>query len=140
MWTVLIFSAVQVFVVVQWRVRQGAWQAVTKPDRSLASFVYARWRNWAQTLEPAGTRLMVALPINEPLAAFVRTPKERRVELRHLNDLPATAERAVQSLDGWLIVPVNYFSGREEGVEKRTWILNGDEQSQFSVAAYRRLQ
>jgi hypothetical protein len=139
-WTIAIFSSLQVFVVVQWRSPQAAWRAVTAPDHTLAHFVYHRWRDWTRTLDPAGSGITLALPINEPIAAFTRMGDGRLIALQRMKALPATAESAVQSLDGWLVVPVGYFNGREGRVEKRVWILNGDEQSQFSLAAYRRLE
>ncbi|MBI2497509.1 MAG: hypothetical protein HYV75_06185 [Opitutae bacterium] len=117
---------------------QSGWQAVVHPERALSYSVFAQTRGWARTLAPAGGTLHVALPVNRPLAAFMRTGTDRRVELQALSALPATAAAAVQSLDGWLVVPARHFAGREGGVEKRTWLFYGDEKSPFSLAAYRR--
>ncbi len=139
LWTVAVVSALQVFAVVQWRVNQAAWQAVTRPNRALSHFVYHHWRDWGATLGPAGSPLTLAQPINQALAAFVRVDPARRIELRHLAAQPATAEAAVRSLDGWLVVPARFFAGRESHVEKRVWFFNGDEASEFSLAAYRRI-
>jgi len=139
-WTVALFAAVQVFAVVQWRARQAAWPAQNNPDHTMAHFVYQRWRNWALALPDAGASITIALPQNEPLAAFMRLDAVRRIELTRLDALPATAELAVQSLGGWLIVPAKYYSGCEGRVEKRVWLFNDDEDNWYSLAAYRRME
>jgi hypothetical protein len=119
---------------------QAGWSAVARPDQALGFSVFVQTRGWLRTLEPAETELRVALPVNRPLAAFLRTVPERRVTLAKLSALPATAEAAVESFDGWLIVPVAQFVGHEGRVEKRTWLFSHDEESPFSLAAYRRLR
>ncbi len=119
---------------------QAGWPAVAQPERGLGFSVFSRVRQWTHTLDPAGTTLHVALPVNQPLAAFVRLGDGRRVELQCQSALPTTAETAVQKLDGWLIVPVKQFAGREGRVEKRTWLFFGDAGSPFSLTAYRRLR
>jgi hypothetical protein len=69
----------------------------------------------------------------------VRTGDSRRVDLQRLSALPATAAAAVQNISGWLVVPARHFAGREGRVEKRVWLFYGDENSPFSLAAYRRV-
>ena len=119
---------------------QAGWPAATHPERGLSFTVFSQVRQWTRSLGPATASLHVALPVNQPLAAFVRLGDGRRVELLRLSALPATAEAAVQNLDGWLIVPVRQFVGREGRVEKRPWLFFGDETSPFSLVAYRRLR
>lgn len=119
---------------------QAGWAAIARPERALGFTVFSQVRQWARSLEGPNTSLHLALPVNQPLAAFVRTGGGRRVELRRQSALPATAEAAVQAIDGWLVVPARQFSEREGRVEKRVWHFFGDESSPFSLAAYRRLQ
>ena len=118
---------------------QAGWPAVTSPGRGLGYAVFSQVRQWGQTLDPFDETLQVALPVNQPLAAFLRTGDARRIELRRLSQLPATAELAVQDSSGWLVVPAQHFSGREGRVEKRMWLFSGDENSPFSLAAYHRV-
>ena len=54
--------------------------------------------------------------------------------------LAATAEAAVDSNGGWLVVPAGRFKGREGRVFGQTWLFNGEGDSMHSLAAYRRLQ
>lgn len=118
---------------------QAGWPAVASPGRGLGFVVFSQVRQWAQTLDPSDETLRVALPVNQPLAAFLRTGDARRIELRRLSQLPATAESAVQDSSGWLVVPAQHFAGREGRVEKRLWLFSGDENSPFSLAAYHRV-
>jgi len=120
-------------------VYQAGWPAVAHPEQGLSYTVSGQIRQWIRTLDSAAAPLDVALPVNQPLAAFLRTSEGRRIELRHLSAQPATAELAVRDCAGWLIVPARYFAGHEGRVEKRTWFFFGDEASPFSLAAYRRL-
>ncbi len=140
-WAVVVISALQVFVVVQWRPGQVAWQAMTNPDRFMPYYIYHRWREWAATLEPAGSPLIVALPINRPLAAFYRQREERKVQLaRELDDRIGTAEKFLQDKPGWIIVPATRFMGAEGLVQGRAFrFLQQDGRSPYSLAAYRRL-
>ncbi len=119
---------------------QAGWPAAAHPERGLSFTVFSQVRQWTRSLDPAAAPLHVALPVNQPLAAFVRVGDGRRVELQRQSALPATAEAAVQNLDGWLLVPVRQFAGREGRVEKRPWFFYGDEASPFSLVAYRRLR
>ena len=119
---------------------QAGWPAAAHPERGLSFTVFSQVRQWTRSLEPTSAPLRVALPVNQPLAAFVRVGDGRRVELQRLSALPATAEAAVQNLDGWLVVPVRQFAGREGRVEKRPWLFFGDAASPFSLVAYRRLR
>jgi hypothetical protein len=117
---------------------QSGWSAVAQPARALGFSVFVQTRGWVRTLEPATAGLEVALPVNRPLAAFLRGYPPRRVTLRSLAALPATAEAAVAATDDWLVVPANFFAGHEGRVEKRTWLFAGAAGSPFSLAAYRR--
>ena len=139
-WVFVGVCAATVFWTATTNTHQAGWAAVARPDRALGFAVFSQVRQWAGSLEAPNTPLHLALPVNQPLAAFVRTGDGRRVKLRRLSALPATAETAVREIDGWLIVPARQFSGREERVEKRVWLSFGDEGSPFSLAAYRRLQ
>lgn len=118
---------------------QAGWPAAMQPQQGLSFTVFSQVRQWTRTLDPSSATLLVALPVNQPLAAFLRTGEARRVELRRLSEQPPTAELAVRQLEGWLVVPAGHFSGREGRVEKREWLFFGDAKSPFSLAAYRRL-
>ena len=118
---------------------QAGWSAVRQPERALGYTVYRQVRAWTRALDSGEAPLRVALPVNQPLAAFLRTEENRRVELQTLAQLPVTAEAAVQPWSGWLVVPARHFAGREGRVEKRTWFFYGDENNFFSLAAYRRV-
>lgn len=139
-WVFVGVCSATVFWTATTNTHQAGWAAVARPDRALGFTVFSQVRQWADSLEGLNTPLHLALPVNQPLAAFVRMGDGRRVELRRLSALPTTAEAAVREIDGWLIVPARQFSGREERVEKRVWRSFGDESSPFSLAAYRRLQ
>jgi hypothetical protein len=139
-WAFVAFCTVTIFWNSTLHTYQAGWPAVAHPERGLSFTVFSQVRQWTRSLDPATAPLHVALPVNQPLAAFVRLGDGRRVELQRLSALPATAEVAVQNLDGWLIVPVRQFVGREGRVEKRSWLFFGDEASPFSLVAYRRLR
>lgn len=118
---------------------QAGWPAVRQPQHGLSYTVFSQVRQWTRTLGPASAPLRVALPVNQPLAAFLRIDDVRRIELRRLSQQPPTAEQAVQDLSGWLVVPARHFAGREGRVEKHSWFFFGDENSPFSLAAYHRM-
>ena len=138
-WGLVICCVVATFGNITWQAYQAGWPAVAHPERGLSYVVFSQVRTWSHRLEPAEDSLHVALPVNQPLAAFVRTGDSRRIELQHLSTLPATAEAAVQNISGWLVVPARHFAGREGRVDKRIWLFYGDENSPFSIAAYRRV-
>ena len=137
-WTIMAFGTAVIFWSGNTRTYQAGWPAAAHPERGLGFTVTAQIRQWVRTLDSTREPLRVALPVNQPLAAFVRLGDARRVELRSLAQLPGTAEAAVSGGDGWLVVPAGHFAGREGRVEKRTWFFFGDEKSPFSLAAYRR--
>ncbi len=118
---------------------QAGWAAVAHAERGLSFTVFSQIRAWLPVLDPSDATLQVALPVNQPLAAFLRLDNARPVKLRRLSELPPTAEAAVQDLDGWLVVPARHFSGHEGRVDRRLWFFYGDRDSPFSLAAYRRL-
>ncbi len=118
---------------------QAGWPAVIRPERGLSYTVFGQVRHWTLSLAPADEALHVALPVNQPLAAFLRTGAPRTVELQKLSALSPQAESAVKDFAGWLVVPARHFAGREGRVEKLLWLFGGDENSPFSLAAYRRV-
>lgn len=132
-WAVALVSAAEVFVTVQVRTSQAAWQAFIRPERSSSYFYYNHWRAWSGQLDQPGEALRVALPINSALTAFYRQDPPRRVVLESLAGQSAvTAEAAVGASPGWLAVPLGQFQGREGRVMGRT--------SPFNLAAYRALR
>jgi len=132
-WVVVLVSAAEVFVMVQARTSQAAWPALTQPERSASYFYYRNWRTWAVQLDQADAPLRLAFPIDHALASFYRLDPPRPVVIEHLSDIKAmTAEAAVGSAPGWLVVPLEQFMGREGRVMGRTGL--------FNLAAYRRLQ
>lgn len=133
LWTALVLSAGQVFAVVQWQTSQAAWQAVMQPERAAPYETYMRWRVWTGQLDQPAEPLRVAFPPNHPLASFYRLSPPRRVIIEPLSRLPAgTAEEALGSDAGWLVVPLEHFQGREGRVMGRTGL--------YDLAAYRRLR
>lgn len=132
-WAVVLVSAAEVFVMVQARTNQAAWPALTQPERSASYFYYRNWRTWAGQLDRADAPLRLAFPIDHALASFYRLDPPRSVAIERLSDIKAlTAEAAVGSAPGWLVVPLEQFMGREGRVMGRTEL--------FNLAAYRKLQ
>jgi hypothetical protein len=131
-WTVVVLSAADVFVTVQLRANQAAWQAWTRPERAASYYNYIHWRIWAAELDKPARPLRAAFPIDRPLAAFFRTATHRPVEFMQLSALSTpTAEAAADS--AWLVVPLEKFIGREGRVMGRT-------NPAFGLAAYRALE
>ncbi|HEX7631432.1 MAG TPA: hypothetical protein VF388_04810, partial [Lacunisphaera sp.] len=125
-------SAVQVFLGVQLRANQAAWQAWTRPERASSYYEYSHWRSWFAELDHPEEPARVAFPIDRPLAAFFRGAPSRQIELRQLSTLTApTAEAAAGA--GWLVVPLDRFQGQEGHVLGRT-------NPAFGLAAYRALE
>ena len=132
-WAVLIVSGLEVFVVVQGRTSQAAWQALRRPERSASYHIYSHWRAWAGQFDQPAEPLRLALPIDRALASFYQLAPPRRVVLERLSSLPAgTAEAAVGIAPGWLVVPLEQFMGREGRVMGR---IGGSD-----LAAYRTLR
>lgn len=132
-WAVVLVSAADVFFMVQARASQAAWPALTQPERSASYFYYRNWRAWAGQLDQADAPLRLAFPIDHALASFYRLDPPRPVAIERFSDLKAlTAEAAVGSAPGWLVVPLEQFMGREGRVMGRTGL--------FNLAAYRQLQ
>ena len=120
---------------------QSGWPAIVRPAQSAGSFVYESWRAWSAGLDRPGEPLRPALAVNAPLAAFYRQETPRRVVPEKLSALPAgPAEAVVRPGEGWLIVPVAQFIGREGRVMGRTWLYDGDEHHPYSVVAFRALR
>jgi len=140
LWAMIVASQLQVFVAIQCLTNQGAWQAVSRPDRALGHFVYSHWRHWADQLDDTDKPLRLAFPINHIISAFYRMYPERKVRLEKFSELNAdTAGKAVEENDGWLLVPINRFKGREGRVYGRTWLFNGEADALYGVAAFRKL-
>lgn len=132
-WVVVLVSAAEVFVLVQARAGQAAWPALTQPGRSASYFYYRNWRTWAGQLDQPDAPLRLAFPIDHALASFFRLDPPRPVVIERLSDIrDLTAEAAVGSAPGWLVVPLEQFMGREGRVMGRTGL--------FNLAAYRKLQ
>lgn len=122
------------------RTYQAGWPAITAPQRAWSFVVFASWRSWSRELAPLDEPLHLALPVNRPLAAFLRLPEDRPVRLHSLEALRGkSAAEAVAGLDGWLVVPAAFFAGSGSGVERRAWTYRGDPAHEFSLAAYRRV-
>jgi hypothetical protein len=137
-WGGVIFCTAVTFGNITVQAYQAGWSAAMHPERGLSYAVFSQVRIWSHRLDPIDAPLHVALPVNQPLAAFLRTGDNRRIDLMRLSGLPGTAEAAVSNLSGWLVVPARHFAGREGRVEKRVWLFYDDENSPFSLAAYRR--
>ena len=119
---------------------QAGWKTVTSPGRSLNYFVAESWRQWAQSLDHPAAPFTLALPEERPIAAFYRQSPRREVGFRPEPDgSAATAEQLVQGRPGWLIVPAARLLGREGRVTASVWLFEGDENSPYSLAAYRAL-
>jgi hypothetical protein len=98
------------------------------------------WREWSQRLDRPNTPFLLALPEQRPIAAFYRQPSRREVAFRpEPGNGPATAEDLLRGETGWLIVPAARLLGREGRVAASVWLFKGDENSSFSLAAYRTL-
>jgi hypothetical protein len=140
LWVMIVASQLQVFIAIQCLTNQDAWQAVSRPDRALGHFVYSHWRQWAHQLDDTDKPLRLAFPINHIISAFYRMYPERKVRLEKFSELnTATAEKAVEENDDWLLVPINRFKGREGRVYGRTWLFNGEADALYGVAAFRKL-
>ncbi|MEO6994505.1 MAG: hypothetical protein ABI273_12810, partial [Lacunisphaera sp.] len=140
-WVVIIASTAQVFAFVQLRTYQAAWQVVTKPEQSMATILYHEWRTWADGLDQSGTPLRLAFPINYADGVFYRLATPRRATVERFSNLDgSTAEAATANTDSWLVVPAFTFKGREGRVIGKTWLFKGEENSAYSVAAYRALR
>jgi hypothetical protein len=131
-WAVVVISAVDVFLNVQGRANQAAWQAWTRPERAFSYYNYSHWRDWAADLDEPAKPLRVAFPIDRPLAAFFRSAMPRDVQLAQLSALTETTAEAAVGV-GWLVVPLEKYLGREGRVLGR---IN----PAFELAAYRSLK
>lgn len=120
---------------------QSGLPAIRQPTRSFGGYMYQRWRDWLEVLEPAAGPLRPALPVNALMAAFVRRDAAQPVVPGRLSLLDGrTAAECVRPGDGWLVVPAGFFVGREGAVFGRTLLLGSDGTSPFSLAAYRALR
>jgi hypothetical protein len=141
LWVVIVASTVQLFTFVQSRAYQAAWQVVTKPGSSMATILYGHWRTWADKLDRPDAPLRLAFPINYAEGVFYRLNKSRRATVERFSDLNGlSAEAAAANTSDWLIVPAFTFKGREGRVFGKTWLFKGEENSAYSVAAYRALR
>lgn len=139
-WALVTLAAMDVCWTVTMHQHQGGWKSATHPTRSLGSFVTRGWSEWSRGLGRPDEPLLLALPEERPISAFYRQWPPRTVEfLSARQQNAATAEEMVRGKTGWIIVPVTRFMGREGRVAGRAWLFSDDENSQFSVAAYRAL-
>jgi hypothetical protein len=140
-WTFGLGSALLVAVHMLVYTHQAGWPAVIRPEASRPAYVAAEWRRWVLMLDQAGAPLRPSLPFNRPLAALYRNGSGRKVH--PLGADAATGTTAEKILadhgSGWLVVPAARFLGQEGAVAGRVWLDQGDPESPFSVAAYRRL-
>jgi hypothetical protein len=120
--------------------RETGWQSIVRPKNLVAYFAAMRWREWSQSLDHAGDPLLLALPGERPLAAFYRQWPPRVVAFKPEpgNNL-LTAEDFVRGEKGWVIVPATRFLGREGRVAASVCLFDGEENTIFSLAAYRAL-
>ena len=140
-WTLVAAGSIHGFLMGSVVTYQSGWAAATQRGQSVGFHVYERWRNWSMNLEADAGPLRPHLPVNQPVAAFLRRADAQRVEPGYLSRLTAaSAQQYVHSGVGWLIVPAARFIGREGNVVGRTWLLDGDENNVFSLAAYRALR
>ena len=122
------------------RTYQAGWPAIATPQRAWSFDVFARCRAWSRLLRPLDEPIHLALPVNRPLAAFLRLPVSRKITLLKLSEIKAqSAEEAVKNLDGWLVVPAKHFAGRWGQVEVKTFHYAGSSEHEFSLEAYRRM-
>ncbi len=141
LWVVIVASTAQVFTSVQLRTYQAAWQVMTKPRSSMATILYHHWRTWTDRLDRSGAPLRLAFPINYAEGVFYRLDQPRLATVERFSDLNAvSAEVATVNTDAWLVVPAFMFKGREGRVIGKTWLFKGEENSAYSVAAYRALR
>jgi hypothetical protein len=142
-WGVAVFAAATSFWAATMQAYQVGWQSVVRPEHTLSYFVYSQWREWTATLDSGGAArpLTVALPINRPLAAFLRLPGTGKVQLaREPGTSIDTAEKFLSDKSGWVIVPLARFMGAEGRVRGRTYLFFGEGgSSPYGLAAYRRL-
>jgi 4-amino-4-deoxy-L-arabinose transferase-like glycosyltransferase len=135
-WVLIMAATAEVAAHVTFRTHQAGWRTIVAPSRSLGYFVLSNWQNWSAELKGP---LRLALPEERPVAAFYRQGISRRVTyFPQAGPDIMLAEHFVPQ-DGCVVVPVTRFVGREGSVAASTWLFRGDEQSPFSVAAYRRL-
>lgn len=142
-WGVVAFAGLTSFWAATMHTPQAGWQAVARPEQTLSHYVYTQWRGWILSLESDAPRpLTVALPINRPLAAFLRLPGAREVRLaREAGKTIDTVEMLLADNPGWAIVPAARFMGAEGRVLGRIYRFFGEGgSSPYSLAAYRRLQ
>ncbi len=140
-WAVVAAGTIYGFLMGSIVTYQSGWVAATQPGQSVGFHVFERWRNWSMYLESDAGPLRPHLPVNQPVAAFLRRGDAKRVEPGYLSRLTAaSAQQYVDSADGWLIVPAARYIGREGNVVGRTWLIDGDESNVFSLAAYRALR
>jgi len=140
-WFVVGVTTLHGFVAGMTDTYQSGWPATMHPEQSTGYHVFAQMRGLAQTLDRPSEPVRPALAVNAPLAAFYRLEVSRRVVPERLSALQGRrAEDAVRAGEGWLIVPVAEFLGREGRVLGRVSLFAGDESHPFSVVAWRALQ
>ena len=135
-WGLAVLAAANVAWHITTQTHQSGWRAVVSPQLYREGSVARLWRSWSEALDGP---LALALPSEQPLAAFYRQRVPRSIS--YVPDAGRSAETAaalVGERDGWVVVPAGRYMGREGNVAGRTFLFDGDPASPFSLAAYRR--
>jgi hypothetical protein len=139
-WVVVTLASLDVCWHVTTHTAQAGWQSVVAPGNYVGYYVASGWRDWSEGLDHADAPYLLALPEERPLAGFYRQWPDHAVTFKADPGTPSlTAEAFVRGDRGWVIVPAMRFVGKEGHVAVRVWLLDGDETSPYSVAAYRAL-
>lgn len=139
-WTLVAASTLDVSWHVTAHVIQAGRTSITQPERSLEYFAAKGWREWSQHLDRSEEPFLLSLPEWAPIAAFYRQWPQRKVVFKpDPGKSMTTAEDFVRGEKGWVIVPATRFIGHEGHVAESVWLFGGEENTIFSLAAYRTL-
>jgi len=139
-WALALGASAAVFVPVTFSTHQAGWQAVVAPERSASHRLFLSWRAFVRGLEPDGGGLVVAMPKNWALAAFLRLKAGPHVTLKRQNlSVDRMAASELEKEGGWLLTPVLDYAGREGRMLTRTWLPPSTFRF-FGLAAHRRLR
>lgn len=138
-WVLVGVASLGVVVNVLGRTHQAGWQAVFAPEKSRVAYVALGWSEWLRRFDHAEYPLRVALPFNRPLAAFFRNGTGRRVTFVDPNTVPSDSTAALFEMvdEAWWVMEPTRLIGREDGAVGRTWLMEGQLVTPFSLAAYR---
>jgi hypothetical protein len=139
-WTLVTVGTFDVGWYVTTNTYQAGWMAMAQPKRAKEYSVFEGWREWSQQLDHAEEPFLLSLSGWAPIAAFYRQWPPRQVAFKpDPGNSVATAEDFVRGEKGWVIVPATRFLGREGRVAASVWLVEGQENTVFSLAAYRTL-